>query len=149
MRTRLVIGVAITSIACSKHDNTIPIITVRGDSVARRIEQKLPRLRHDTATIFGLSAEGATVTASYEGTALRRLRAEYLGESGRTTESFYFDSSLVFVTTSEYRYDRPMTGRVVDSTTRRVDLTLPATPRATRDSLRAEAESLLARMKKA
>jgi len=145
----LVIGVAIAAVACSRQDDTMPIAAVRGDSVARRIEQELPRLRQDTATVLGLSAEGATVTASYEGTALRRLRAEYLGESGRTTESFYFDSSLVFVTTSEYRYDRPMTGKVVDSTTRRVDLTLPATPRATRDSLRAEAESLLARMKKA
>jgi len=88
MCTRLVIGVAITAAACSRQDNTMPIVAMRGDSVARLIEQKLPRLRHDTATVFGLSAEGATVTASYEGTALRRLRAEYLGESGRATESF-------------------------------------------------------------
>jgi hypothetical protein len=75
------------------------------------------------------------------------LRAEFLGETGRATETFYFDGGLFFVTRREYRYDGPLSGRVLDSSVRSVDLTAPVTSLAVADSLRAAAGELLAHLR--
>jgi hypothetical protein len=104
-------------------------------------------MRRDTATVLGLSTEGARLEASYSGSALLRIRAEFLGESGRATETFYFDSTLFLVTRRIVRYDAPLSGRGADSTTQRYDLTRPETPRALVDSLRTAARELLAHLR--
>jgi hypothetical protein len=116
------------------------------DSVIAVVERDMPHFRQDTATRFGLSAEGASLTASYDGQQLRRLRAQYLGETGRSTESFYFDSALVSVLTRTERYDRPMSRRVVDSAVRRIDIATVAP--GTRDSLHMRVDTLLAYLKR-
>ena len=130
--------------ACVAKDAATPAPSVNADSVLVRVERDLPQLRHDTATVFDRSTEGALLTASYEGQQLRRLRAEYMGEMGRSTESFYFDSALVLVMTRELRYDKPF-GKVSDSSIARLELA--AMPVRRRDSLRAEVDTLLALIK--
>ena len=103
-------------------------------------------MRRDTATVLGLSAEGAWLEAAYQGPRLRRLYAEYLGETGRVEEIFYFDSAAFFVVRKEFRYDVPLSGRVVDSIVQRFDLTGRGVPSAQVDSLNASARELLQRI---
>jgi hypothetical protein len=104
-------------------------------------------MRRDTTTVLGLSTEGAGLEAAYSGPVLRRLRAEFLGETGRTVETFYFDSVLFLVTRTAFRYDAPLSGRVIDSTVLRYDLTSPATAPTTADSLRVAARELLVHLR--
>ena len=126
--------------ACNIRSAARPISV---ESRAAAIDSQVPTMRHDTATVLGLSAEGATLDAAYDGTKLRRLRAEFLGETGRATETFYFDSAAFYVVRGEVRYDAPLSGRVADSTSRTLDLTRPGVLRSEVDSLNAAARELL------
>lgn len=116
---------------------------VPSDSLAERIDHSLPTLRRDTATVFGLSAEGASLEAAYRDTTLQRLRAVYFGETGRATETYYFDSVAFLLVRGQVRYDAPLSGRVAESTTTRFDLRANSMSQAVRDSLQAEARVLL------
>jgi hypothetical protein len=142
-------------VSCTRgagHTDTARASDVHGplsaDSLAARIDHRMTQLRHDTVTVFDLSAEGARITASYSGDSLRRLHARYLGETGRATETYYFDSTLFLVIRSDERYSEPLTGRVVDSSTTRFDLTAAGTPKTLVDSLEAEARILLGRIRR-
>ena len=108
----------------------------------------MSRLRRDTMTVLGLSAEGATLEAAYDETQLRRLRATYLGESGRATDTFYFDSTAFFVVRREFHYDAPLSGRITDSIVHTFDLTRTGVPSVEVDSLNALARALLQRMQR-
>jgi hypothetical protein len=127
-------------VACTPADHAA---RPAADSLAAAIERELPQMRRDTATVFDLSTEGATIDAAYRGDTLRRLHLEGLGETGRVDETFYFDPGLVLVLRIEAHYDAPLSGRVVDSTISRFDLSLPNTPRSLADSLEASARALL------
>ncbi|MFN8573750.1 MAG: hypothetical protein U0132_16965 [Gemmatimonadaceae bacterium] len=120
--------------------------TTSADSLAKEVEAALPSLRRDTATVFGLSTEGAFIEADYQGMTLRRLHSEFFGESGRAVENYYFDSGLRLVLRTEFKYDRPFSGRVTDSVTVRFDLTVPAVSRRLVDSLTTSAQELLTSM---
>ncbi len=126
--------------ACKSRSETRPISV---ESRAAAIDSQVPTMRHDTATVLGLTAEGAWFDAAYDGTKLRRLRAELLGETGRATETFYFDSAAFYVVRGEVRYDAPLSGRVADSILRTYDLTRPGVLRSEVDSLNAVARELL------
>jgi hypothetical protein len=119
---------------------------VSADARAAAIDARVATMRRDTATVLSLSTEGATLEAAYDGAALRRLRAIYLGETGRATDTFYFDSTVFLVVHGEARYDAPLTGRVADSTVIRHDLTQPGAPKSEADSLSAVARALLTEM---
>lgn len=134
---------ALMLLACGSPSAQPPTAEVR----ASAIESQVALMRRDTATVFGLSAEGARLEAAYADTALRRLRAEFLGETGRATETFYFDSGLFLVTRRDFRYDAPLSGRVLDSSVESFDVRAPATSPAVADSLRAAASELLAHLR--
>lgn len=129
--------------ACEPRDTSAPHAAVSSDTIAARIEAAVSILRRDTATVLELSAEGATLDAAYRDTSLQRLRAIYLGEMGRATETFYFDSTLFLVVRGEVRYDMPLSGRVADSSTKRIDLRVSTASTVVRDSLRNEVRLLL------
>lgn len=77
------------------------------------IEREAPTYRCRTVDLDGFSAEGGSVEACYAGPELRRLSASYLGESGRSFETFYFwGDSLEFLYGKHERYDRPLSGNV-------------------------------------
>ena len=115
-------------------------------TAAEAIERSALWLRHDTATVLSLSTEGATLDAAYDGFRLRRLDASFLGHTGRARDRFYFDSTLFYVTHEEARYDQPLSGRVIDSTVRHVDLRGAGVSARERDSLVTAARSLLAQI---
>ncbi|MBC8088876.1 MAG: hypothetical protein H7Z40_16550 [Phycisphaerae bacterium] len=113
------------------------------DLQAAEIDGAFPMMRKDTAIVLELSTEGARLEAAYSDSTLRRLRAEYLGETGRATDTFYFDSVLFLVVRGSVSYDAPLSGHAADSTTTRFDLRSDSTPPSQRDSLRAAARTLL------
>lgn len=140
-RSRLAqLAVSATIVACETPRAPAPR---NSDAHAVAIDARVRVMRLDTATVLELSHEGATLEAAYDSAHLRRLRGEFLGLMGRVTETFYFDSTLFLVIRRDERYDTPMSGRVVDSTLARYDLTLPDVPRARRDSLSVAATALL------
>jgi hypothetical protein len=123
-------------------------VALNADARAAAIDARVVVMRLDTATVLELSHEGATLEAAYDSAHLRRLRGVFLGLMGRVTETFYFDSTLFLVIRRNERYETPMSGRVIDSTITRFDLTLPDVPQARRDSLAASATALLQHLRR-
>lgn len=113
--------------------------------IALQIDSSARSMRVDSISIPEASSEGASVEALSDAGRIRRLAATYFGEGGRATELYYFDSSLVLVVRREYRYDRPLTGRVVDSLVTRIDVRADPIAKSTRDSLLSQAAQLAAR----
>jgi hypothetical protein len=136
----ILLSLAIVSGACSAPPSTQSLSTAARTAA---IDARVPTLRLDTATVLSLSTEGATLEAAYEGAKLRRLRASYLGETGRAIDTFYFDSAAFCAVLQSFRYDAPLSGRIADSTSDTTDYTLAVVPRARVDSLNAVAQRLL------
>jgi hypothetical protein len=74
------------------------------------IEGNLKSFQRVTSDLSGYSTEGGTLVAYFQGGAVRKLVAQYYGESGRATEEHYFSGGrLFFVLRTELRYDKPQT----------------------------------------
>lgn len=136
---RLRIGWSLIAVLCACAPRG-PSPTAR----AAQIDQEIPRLRLDSATVMGLSTEGATISASYRGRELRRLHASILGETGRTEETYYFDPELILVSRREFIYDAPLSGHIARSSASSIALYGDRSRGALRDSLEASARELLA-----
>ena len=113
--------------------------------IALQIDSSSSSMSIDSISIPEASAEGASVEALSDATGIRRLTASFFGEGGRAIETYYFDSSLVLVIRREYHYDRPLSGRVIDSLITRVDLQSYTIAPSKRDSLLSQAAELAAR----
>jgi hypothetical protein len=78
------------------------------------VERKLPTYDIVAHDLRGFSAEGGTLRGYFDGPQLQKVSAQFLGETGRATEEFYFaNGEPVFVYRVDERYDRPLSGRVV------------------------------------
>src|SRR5262249_4477155 len=73
-------------LSCSKREPVVRAHSI--DSAVLAIDHRAATLRHDTATVLGLSSEGTTIDASYAGDTLVRLHATHLGENGKAVETF-------------------------------------------------------------
>ena len=83
------------------------------------VNRAVPQYRKTERSLDGFSTEGGTLEAFYDGTALRKIIATYLGETGRAAEEYYFwDEQVFFVFRSEDTYDEPF-GKVVQTTENR------------------------------
>jgi len=70
--------------------------------------------------LSGFSAEGGELVAYFHGPSLMKMVATYFGESGKGTEEYYFwDGKLIFVLRTDFRYDKPLSGKVVRKTENR------------------------------
>ncbi len=145
MNSLVRVAVAALLAACEAPRAPDPL---NADARAAAIDARVRVMRLDTATVLELSHEGATLEAAYDGANLRRLHAVLLGLTGRAIETYYFDSTLFLVIRRDERYDAPMSGRVVDSTLARYDLTTPGVPRPQVDSLTASATALLQHLRR-
>jgi hypothetical protein len=64
--------------------------------------------------LSGFSAEGGELVAYFHGPSIMKMVATYFGEGGKATEEYYYwDGKLIFVLRTDYRYNRPLTGKVV------------------------------------
>jgi hypothetical protein len=79
------------------------------------INRAVPQYRKTERSLDGFSTEGGTLEAFYDDTALRKIVATYLGETGRAAEEYYFwDEQVFFVFRREDTYDEPF-GKVVQT----------------------------------
>jgi len=66
--------------------------------------------------LSGFSLEGGEMTAYFDGPAIVKIVANHYGESGRADEEYYYSKGkLIFVYRKDFRYDRPLSGKVVST----------------------------------
>src|SRR3954470_13951538 len=89
-----------------------PIETIRQHYA--QINRNAPNYRKVKKNLSGFSAEGGEMIAYFHGPTVTKIAATYRGESGKSTEEFYYwDGKLIFVFRTESRYSKPLSGKVV------------------------------------
>lgn len=84
------------------------------------VERELKQCRQVKRELTGESAEGGELTGYFKDSSLRKLAAQFYGESGKATEEYYFfGGQLFFVFRTESRYTKPLSGVVKSKTEER------------------------------
>ncbi len=98
---------------------TLPARPQTNDSTASirqhyaSINQNVGRYLKVKKELWGFSPEGGELVAYLHGPSVMKMVAEFLGETGRAVEEYYFwDGKLIFVLSTDNRYDKPF-GKVV------------------------------------
>lgn len=93
-------------------------------SIRRRyavINKSLARYRVVKKKLSGFSIEGGELIAYFDGAAIVKIVATHYGETGRSLEEFYYwKEQLIFVFGKQDRYDKPMSGKVAESSENRL-----------------------------
>lgn len=77
------------------------------------INKNLAKYRVVKKELSGFSAEGGELVAYIDGASVVKMAAAHLGETGRSSEEFYYrGGELVFVFYRRETYDAPMSGKV-------------------------------------
>jgi hypothetical protein len=77
------------------------------------INQNVSSYRRVKKELWGFSPEGGELVAYFHGPTLMKIVATFLGETGRAVEEYYFwDGKVMFVLSTDNRYDKPF-GKVV------------------------------------
>jgi len=78
------------------------------------INKRAGKYRRVNKELSGFSLEGGKLVAYFDGPAIVKIVATYYGESGRSLEEYYYtNEKLIFVFRKEFRYDTPLSGKVV------------------------------------
>jgi hypothetical protein len=143
------------------------VTATSGDpAIIAQIRMRFATIERDSSTyrrtahgLHGFSLEGGRLEGFYQGTELRKLKAQFYGEMWRGSEEYYFwDDRLFFVYAVVERYDQPLSGRVrvmeqyryYFHDDRLIRLTVTQRPPDVENALRPEGESaeeLLSRAK--
>lgn len=77
------------------------------------VQRDLKQCRQVKRDLPGESAEGGNLTGYFQDSSLRKLAAQFYGESGKALEEYYFwDGQLFFVLRTESHYTKPLSGVV-------------------------------------
>jgi hypothetical protein len=69
----------------------------------------------DLTGFIAYSTEGGELTTYLLNSSVRKMVAQLYGERGQSTQEYYFwDDRLFFVFQIESRYDKPLSGRIVE-----------------------------------
>jgi hypothetical protein len=80
------------------------------------VEREIKQYRQVKRDLPGESTEGGELTGYFKGASLRKLAAQFYGESGKALEEYYFwDGQLFFVLRTDSVYTKHLSG-VVKST---------------------------------
>ena len=108
----LFLSLAVNGSATAKPQTGDPIPSIRRQYAA--INKRASRYRKVKKELSGFSLEGGQLVAYFDGPAIVKIVATHYGEGGRTLEEYYYsDAKLIFVFSKEYRYNRPLSGKVV------------------------------------
>lgn len=67
--------------------------------------------------LSGFSTEGGQMIAYFDGPNIMKIAATFYGESGKASEEYYYwDGKVIFVLRTDYRYNKPLSGKVVKTT---------------------------------
>jgi hypothetical protein len=99
----------------------------QGDDAINSIRQHYAQINRSAGlykkvkkALSGFSAEGGELVAYFHGPSVMKMVATYFGESGKATEEFYFwNGRLIFVLQTDFRYDKPLSGKVARKTENR------------------------------
>ena len=79
------------------------------------VDRDLERCQQIKRDLVGYSVEGGELTTYLLNSSVRKMVARLYGERGQSTEEYYlWDDRLFFVLRVESRYDKPLSGRVVE-----------------------------------
>lgn len=79
-----------------------------------QINGNVPRYKKVKKELSGFSAEGGELIAYLHGPSIMKMVATFFGETGKASEEYYFwDGKLIFVLRTDFRYDKPLSGKVV------------------------------------
>ena len=106
---------------------TQTVSVAQGDDAINSIRQHYAQINRSAGLykkvkkeLSGFSAEGGELVAYFHGPSVMKMVATYLGESGKASEEFYFwNGKLIFVLRTDFRYDKPLSGKVVKKTENR------------------------------
>ena len=77
------------------------------------INKNLAKYRVVKKELSGFSAEGGELVAYFDGASVVKVVATHLGETGRSSEEFYYrGGELIFVFYRRETYDAPLSGKV-------------------------------------
>jgi len=95
-----------------------PIAAIRRHyAQINRGTSKYKQVKKDLA---GFSSEGGRLIAYFDGPNIIKLSATFYGETGKASEDYYYhDGKLIFVLRTDYRYNKPLSGRVIRTTMNR------------------------------
>ncbi len=78
------------------------------------INKSIPLYRRVKKELSGFSGEGGQLIAYFHGPSVMKMVATFFGETGKAVEEYYFwNGKLIFVLSTDNRYDKPLTGKVV------------------------------------
>jgi uncharacterized protein YxeA len=81
-----------------------------------KINRGLRKYRKVRKDLDGFSAEGGELVAYFQGPNIVKIAATFYGESGKALEEYYYrDGKLIFVFRKDFRYNRPLSGKVVST----------------------------------
>lgn len=93
----------------SQTEGSISLIRNRYSAVNRNV-RKYRKVRKE---LSGFSLEGGELVAYLHGPQIMKITAAYFGETGKATEDYYYwNDKLIFVLRQDYRYHKPMSGKV-------------------------------------
>ena len=104
--------------ADSATQNADPIASIRQHYA--QINRNSRLYRKVKKELSGFSGEGGELLAYFHGPSIMKMAATFYGETGKATEEYYYwDGKLIFVQNIDYRYDKPLSGKVVKTTENR------------------------------
>ena len=81
------------------------------------INKSVPLYRRVKKNLSGFSGEGGELIAYFHGPSVMKMVATFFGETGKAVEEYYFwNGKLIFVFSTDNRYDKPLSGKVVKKT---------------------------------
>jgi hypothetical protein len=103
------VSFSLASYAADSVDQTMMAIRSR----YAKINRDLKRYKRVERALTGYSTEGGSLVCYSLGSAPRKMVAQYLGETGKASEEYYFwNNRLFFLLRTESQYDKPF-GHVV------------------------------------
>ena len=84
------------------------------------INRKAAKYKKVKKELSGFSTEGGGLVAYFEGPSIMKITATFYGETGKASEDYYYqDGKLIFILRTDYRYSKPLSGRIVRTTLNR------------------------------
>ncbi len=95
-----------------------PVETIRQHYAS--INKSVPLYRRVKKNLSGFSGEGGELIAYFHGPSVMKMVATFFGETGKAVEEYYFwNGKLIFVFSTDNRYDKPLSGKVARKTENR------------------------------
>jgi hypothetical protein len=95
-----------------------PIASIRRHYA--EINRNAAKYKKVKKALSGFSAEGGELVAYFDGPGIVKMVATFYGETGKAGEEYYYqDGKLIFVLRTDYRYNKPLSGKIVRTTLNR------------------------------